>query len=369
MRLKTGPVAAARAAVTVFVYGGSAVLTATAVFALPAPIGLVDAASALPGCGTSGAINGTSGSNSLSGTSGNDIICGHGGNDTIYGNGGNDIIYGGDGNDTIYSGGGSDTIHGDGGDDYLKGEPGTDTVYGDYGADRVFGDQDADTLLGGPGNDSILGGPGNDALRGEADTDTLDGEGETDDVRGGGGTDTCKGGNGYADSIHDFECERRSSAERLLPVYNTAVTTCGPDDTSCLSFSGFSGQSVAGYTTCHKHNCVAYAAFRLYQRGLRSNFPQGDAYLWDNTPGVLSAASSPTVGDIAQWETSGVRQCGPAGTTDCGHVAYVERVNYSSSGAISSITISESKWCTGGAVRNIAIGTSGWPSRFLRWNR
>jgi RTX calcium-binding nonapeptide repeat (4 copies)/CHAP domain len=365
MRLKAG--AAAPTGRTMFVYIGPVVLTATAVLAMPAPIGLVDVASALAGCGTTGAINGTSGSNTLNGTSGNDIICGHGGNDTIYGHGGNDIIYGGDGNDTIYGGSGTDTIHGDSGDDYLKGETGNDTVYGDYGADRVYGDQEADTLLGGPGNDSVLGGPGNDRLRGEGDRDTLDGEGDTDDVRGGSGTDTCRGGSGNTDSIYDFDCERRSTAERLIPVYNPDDLTCGPNDTTCLSFSGFSGQSVADYPLCNKHNCTAYAAFRLYQRGLRSNFPSGNAYEWNTSPGVLTAASSPVVGDIAHWDASGVG-C-DANATNCGHVAYVERVNYSSSGTISSITISESKWCDGGAVRGIAVGTSGWPTRFLRWNR
>jgi surface antigen len=225
-----------------------------------------------------------------------------------------------------------------------------------------------DTLLGGPNNDSVLGGPGNDDLRGEGEADTLDGEGDNDKVRGGSGTDTCRGGSGYADSIYDFECERRSTAERLIPVYTSTDLTCGANDTSCLSFSGFSGQSVAGYPLCNKHNCTAYAAFRLYQRGLRSSFPSGNAYEWDTSPGVLTATSSPVVGDVAHWDASGVG-CDTPAATNCGHVAYVERVNRSSTGAITSITISESKWCTGGAVRGIAVGTSGWPTRFLRWVR
>lgn len=349
-----------------------------------------------PGCGTRGAVNGTSGNDVLHGTNGANVICGHGGNDAIYGHGGNDTIYGGSGSDKAYAGSGNDRVAGDsgtdvlfgesgddqvyggadndrayagsgndlargeGGNDYVKGESGNDTAYGDSGADAVYGDQGNDTLPGGSGNDSILGGSGNDTLIGES------------------GTDRCTGEAGYGDTVHDFSCERRGSVEILAPKYKSGLFSCGPTDVSCLAFSGYQGKSVAGFPLqCdtqpgNKHNCTNYAAYRLAARGMTTGFPRGNAYEWDNRRGALTAVSreSPTPGDIAQWESYGGSQNTHAGCNgNCGHVAYVESVQYTATGALSSIVISESSWCSGGKIRKVVRATGTWPTRFLRWIR
>jgi surface antigen len=338
-----------------------------------------------PAWGASCTINGSSGSNTIQGTSGNDVICGHGGNDVIYGHGGNDIIYGGTGDDTIYAGSGNDWAAGEDGTDRVFGESGTDTIYGGTGNDLVYGGSGNDTVKGESGNDTVRGESGNDKVYGDSGTDKVYGDGEDDSVYGGGGndllyggpgndylsgeteSDTCTGESG-TDSVNDFTCEKRSSAEHLRPYYNSKDLSCGLDDVSCLAFSGYTGQSVAGYPVCRKHNCTNYAAYRLAKRGLTSSqIPKGNAYQWNNQPGVLTvvANTSPGVGDVAQWESYG-SSANDCGGINCGHVAYVERVARNSSGAVTSITISESSWCSGGKVRTITAGTSGWPSRFLR---
>ena len=349
-------------------------------------------------------INGNSGSNTLHGTSGNDVICGHGGNDVIYGHGGNDVIYGGTGDDVIYAGSGNDsaygesgsdrvygesgndktyggtgndtvtggtgndTVKGEDGNDTVRGEDGDDVVYGDGGSDRVYGDGGADKLYGGPGTDTMLGGSGDDKLYGEADGDTLDGESGTDYARGGSGFDSCSGGSGYNDTIHDFECERRSNAERLSP--GVPSEACSSASLSCLSFSGYAGTSIWGFPRCgsNPHNCTLYAAYRLQRRGASaSSAPTGNAYEWNNRPGSLTVATTPRVGDVAQWETSG------SGTScngrNCGHVAYVERTIHASNGAVTAIVISESAWCSKGSIRVIQMSSSSRPTRYLRWSR
>jgi hypothetical protein len=99
-----------------------------------------------------------------------------------------------------------------------------------------------------------------------------------------------------------------------------------------------------------------------------SGFPEGNAYEWDTRRGVLSRVGSPAPGDVAQWESLGSTSSNNCGGVNCGHVAYVERVDYSSAGEIASIVVSESVWCERGAIRTISR-TGAWPTRFLRWNR
>jgi Ca2+-binding RTX toxin-like protein len=347
-------------------------------------------------------IDSTFGSNVIRGTAGNDTICGSDGNDTIYGYGGNDTIYGGAGSDTIYAGpgadllygdagydrlygeqdddrifgglnddsvaagAGTDLVHGDGGNDRIRGEAGGDRIYADAGADVVWGDDGADLLYGGLDNDSVYGGPGDDYLWGDAGNDLLGGQGERDIMNGGANVDGCHGGAGFADVVHDRECERRSGAEQLIP-WAPASAWCGRNDISCLGFAGYTGREFLGFPVCNMHNCTNYVAQRLYARGVRS-LPSGNAYQWNDGGRrgslVLVGASSPQAGDVAHWESLG-GSANMACGRNCGHVAYVERVNYSN-GRLVSITISESMWCEGGSVRTIGYGSSGWPTGFLR---
>ena len=344
------------------------------------------AASAAPGCGSAGAINGTSGNDVLQGTSAAEVLCGHGGNDTINGFGGNDTIYGGSGSDKVYAGSGNDraagddgadlvygqagndsvyggsqndAVYGGGGDDVVRGERDNDKVKGEAGNDRVFGDHGADKVFGDEGRDSVLGGSGHDALFGGPDNDSLNGET---------GRNSCAGEGGSLDRINDFTCGQRTTAEALGPAYASPFT-CGPNDISCLAFSAYPGTGVLGLEVCNKHNCTNYATYRLTRRGITADTrPRGNAYQWDNSPGALAVLgnAAPAPGDVAQWESLGTTASNNCGGTNCGHVAYVERVVYDAALNIAAIVVSESVWCKRGAVRTISRSSASWPTRFLR---
>jgi hypothetical protein len=304
----------------------------------------------------------------------NDVISGQAGDDRLFGEAGNDSVRGNAGADSVYGNSGDDTLRGDDGNDLVVGGSGADVLYGGLGNDTLHGEDGNDTLHGEAGADRLTGGSGNDRLLGAADTDNLDGGAGNDVLDGGAAFDTCTAGSGFADTVNDFTCERRSGAERLSPNSGTTTVRCGLDDVSCLAFSGWAGQAVATFPVCRKHNCTAYAAYRLQRRGI-ANYPEGNAYEWDNRRGDLTivANTSPTAGDVAHWETKGDTRTNNCGTTsapiNCGHVAYVERVNHNTDDTIASIVISESAWCVGGGVKTIARTSSEWPTRFLRLSR
>ncbi|RYF28848.1 MAG: CHAP domain-containing protein [Chloroflexi bacterium] len=125
---------------------------------------------------------------------------------------------------------------------------------------------------------------------------------------------------------------------------------------SCVSFSGYSGQSTWGYPVDNRgHNCTNYAAFRLAQNGASNPGNLGNAADWDNNASAKGFAvnGTPAVGAIAQWN-SNVYPAGPSG-----HVAYVETVTSS------YIEITEDNW--GGTTNKVRYiqGQSGWPSNFI----
>ena len=93
---------------------------------------------------------------------------------------------------------------------------------------------------------------------------------------------------------------------------------CHQSDYSCLSGTGYAGQSEWG-SWGPGHNCVSYASYRLIQNGASKPWGGliGNADEWDDnaTAAGIPVDLNPTVGSIAQWDT------GPSG-----HLAYVEAV-------------------------------------------
>ena len=111
------------------------------------------------------------------------------------------------------------------------------------------------------------------------------------------------------------------------------------------------------------HNCTSYVAFRIYQLMGYYHAPYnrfGMAADWDvNVKKYEPAAvigKVPNVGDIAQW--------------NFGHVAWVERVNYTASGAVSSVIISDDnlglKFTSQRKLYpNQPVGVISWPDNFI----
>lgn len=107
------------------------------------------------------------------GGSGADTLTGGSGSESLYGNSGRDRINGGGGADELWGGSGADVLHGNGGRDRL---------HDGSGADRVYGDSGNDTFFDGPGKDVFHGGSGDDGFL--AGTSTA-----ADRYHGGSGTD------------------------------------------------------------------------------------------------------------------------------------------------------------------------------------
>lgn len=132
-------------------------------------------------------------------------------------------------------------------------------------------------------------------------------------------------------------------------------------------YNGYSGPY--GYDTDQNgvhipHNCTSYVAYRLYQiMKYRDNAYNwlGNASEWAANakaliPGV-QLTSIPYEGEVAQW--AGVN-----------HVAWVEKVNYSLSGAVTSIQISDDNYHLGFTSTRILYpgqtgGVISWPDTFI----
>lgn len=110
------------------------------------------------------------------------------------------------------------------------------------------------------------------------------------------------------------------------PPAEADSSLCNRPDYGCVSFSGYTGNSVWG-SFGPGHNCVSYAAYRLSRNGATQPWssPIGNAFEWDEKASAagIRVDKIPTVGSIAQWDTNS------------GHVAYVE------SATDGSITVSE----------------------------
>jgi surface antigen len=114
------------------------------------------------------------------------------------------------------------------------------------------------------------------------------------------------------------------------------------------------------------HNCTLYAAYRLKQNGFKDPGNWGNASNWANAAHVdnILVDQTPAVGSIAQWNSV---------NKSPGHVAYVEKVDYNSSGRVTGIAITEDNWMpetgsfAGGYTAEIHItaGTSVWPANFI----
>lgn len=117
---------------------------------------------------------------------------------------------------------------------------------------------------------------------------------------------------------------------------------------SCVSFTGYSGQSTWGYPVDGRgHNCTNYAAYRLAQNGAGNPGNLGNAYEWDNNARAKGFVvdGNPVVGSIAQWESN--------------HVAYVE--------AVTSTYVEITDDSYGGTTTRTRYlrGQSDWPSSFI----
>lgn len=129
---------------------------------------------------------------------------------------------------------------------------------------------------------------------------------------------------------------------------------------SCVSYSGYSGQSTWGYpvnSPSGAHNCTNYAAYRLAQNGAANPGNLGNATDWDNNAAARGFAvdGNAVVGSIAQWEG----YTGPAAAVAEGHVAYVESVTDT------YIDVSQDAWGGTTSTARITRGGSYWPSHFI----
>ena len=127
---------------------------------------------------------------------------------------------------------------------------------------------------------------------------------------------------------------------------------------SCVSESGYTGQSTWGYPVDSRgHNCTNYVAYRLAQNGAANPGNLGNANNWDNSASAKGFVvdGNPAVGSVAQWEAN----TGPAAGVPEGHVAYVEAVTDT------YIDISQDAWGGTTSRARIMRGGSHWPSHFI----
>ncbi|QXJ24472.1 CHAP domain-containing protein [Actinomadura graeca] len=111
------------------------------------------------------------------------------------------------------------------------------------------------------------------------------------------------------------------AVDMLLPTRALAAggetVLCQSGSYSCLSGTGYSGQSVWG-SWGPGHNCVSYTAYRLSANGASKPWAGaiGNASDWDEKArgAGVTVDANPVVGSIAQWDGG------------YGHVAYVEVV-------------------------------------------
>jgi len=111
------------------------------------------------------------------------------------------------------------------------------------------------------------------------------------------------------------------------------------------------------------HNCTSYVAFRFYQEMgyYQASYNRfGNAADWDINVRKFEPAANigkvPFVGDIAQW--------------NFGHVAWIEAVNYTASGSVASIVISDDNYglkITSQRIlyANQTLGVIPWPDNFI----
>jgi hypothetical protein len=142
------------------------------------------------------------------------------------------------------------------------------------------------------------------------------------------------------------------------PASAQYTVLCENSGIGCISFSGYTGQSVWGYPVDQNgNNCTNYAAFRLSQNGMSDPGNLGNAGSWATNAQAkgFTVNQTPTVGSIAQWNY------GSEYAEEDGHVAYVEEVG--------SGYIVETESNYKGPSRRVRI-TSGdryWPNNFIHF--
>ena len=155
-----------------------------------------------------------------------------------------------------------------------------------------------------------------------------------------------------------------------------SCTAVAGNSYACVSGSGYKGTdpyNVSRFsvraTDGSLHSCTSYAAYRLYYSNPYmpsiSNFDSAQYWASQAVSRVgATINSTPKVGDIAWWDATGV----PA----VGHVAYVDSVTYSTSGALASIKVSDDN--AGRLVTTNKIlypgvntGTMIYPQKFIRF--
>ena len=156
--------------------------------------------------------------------------------------------------------------------------------------------------------------------------------------------------------------------------YESCIATTKASN-GCVNFTGYTGYDAYGFYTHGstaldgtRHNCTSYVAYRLYYSNqympALSGF--GDARLWANQAVTLVGATLnkiPQAGDIAWWDATA--------TNASGHVAVVDSVTQSSSGAVTMVKVSDDNY--GRKVTTVktlypgVMGSVPYPDTFIRF--
>lgn len=144
----------------------------------------------------------------------------------------------------------------------------------------------------------------------------------------------------------------------------------------CVGFSGYTGTdpyNVSRFSTIAqdgtRHSCTSYAAFRLfYNNSYNPAISNFDSAQYWASQAVANAGATlsliPQVGDVAWWAATP--------TLSQGHVAIVDAITYTSSGAIFAIQTSDDNAGRQVTTRKtlypgVNAGTIKYPDKFIRF--
>lgn len=161
-------------------------------------------------------------------------------------------------------------------------------------------------------------------------------------------------------ALTNFESCRGTSGNTYICVAATGYMGTDPYNVSRFSVRASDGSL---------HSCTSYAAFRLFYSNTYnsaiSNFDS--AQYWAQQAVARAGATisnTPAVGDIAWWDATAV--------PTVGHVAVVDAITYTSSGAIYSIETSDDNagrliTTTKTLYPGIKSGAISYPVKFIRF--
>lgn len=158
--------------------------------------------------------------------------------------------------------------------------------------------------------------------------------------------------------------------------YESCIAAAG-NSYLCVGFSGYTGTdpyNVSRYSVPAadgtRHSCTSYAAFRLYYSNTYNSAITGfnSAQYWASEAvknAGASLATIPQVGDIAWWAAA-------TPNLEQGHVAVVDSITYTSSGAVYSVQTSDDNAGRLVTTRKVLYpgvnaGTMKYPDKFIRF--